>query len=142
MGKIGPIPQLIDTGKSYVGKLRIRAVAWTLGLGLAAAVLIVWTPIGWVPAVGVAVAAAVVTMSKMAARLDKPTCYACGHDLASVLDGPHGIACPSCGSLHQGRRRIATGSVDPRAIAQAEQAAADQLRAEQAGEQAPGPDKA
>jgi predicted RNA-binding Zn-ribbon protein involved in translation (DUF1610 family) len=133
MGKIGPIPQLIDSGKGYVGKLRIKAFAWTLGFGLAAAAVILWTPIGWVPAVGVAVAAAVVTMSKMASRLDRPVCYACGADLAQVADGPQGIACPSCGALHQGRRRMATGTFDPRAIAQAdlgaEQPAADPDRA-------------
>lgn len=129
MGKLPTIPDLVDTGRGYLGKLRLRAFGWTLGFGLAAAALIVWTPIGWIPAVSVAVAAAVMTMSRVAGNLDKPTCYACGTDLAGLDDGPQGIACPTCGSLHQGRRRMAVGEVDPRALADAQAADEDEKTA-------------
>jgi hypothetical protein len=121
MGKRLPkLPELMDTGRGWLGRLRLRAFTWVLGIGIATAAVILFTPISWVPAVGVAVAAAVVTMSKIADRLDKPTCYACGHDLQNQPDGEHGIRCPSCGGLHQGRRRLATGDVDPRSLASAE----------------------
>lgn len=122
MGKLPSIPAVVDSGRAYLSRMRLRALGWTLGFGLAAAAVIVWTPIGWIPAVGVAVCAAVVTMSRMAISLDKPTCYSCGTSLAGLSDGPQGIACPSCGALHQGRRRLASGDIDPREIAAAEAA--------------------
>jgi hypothetical protein len=138
MGKLPSIPQVVETGRSYLGKLRLRALGWSVGIALAAAAVIVWTPIGWVPAVSVAVAAAVVTLSRMATNLDKPTCYACGADLSGSPDGPQGIACPTCGSLHQGRRRLASDQFDERAIAQAQ---ADDAEAEATGSESGEPPK-
>lgn len=120
MGTLPTIPNLVDTGRGYLGRLRLRALGWSLGFGLAAFAVIAWTPIGWVPVVSVAVAAAVMTMSRMATSLDKPLCYSCGADLAGVSDSPQGIACPSCGAVYQGRRRMASGQVDPRAMIQGE----------------------
>ncbi|MCU0689244.1 MAG: hypothetical protein MUE97_05850 [Phycisphaerales bacterium] len=107
MGKIPSIPQVVETGRSYLGKLRLRALGWAVGIGLAAA--------------------AVISLSRVATNLDKPTCYACGTDLSGTPDGPQGIACPTCGSLHQGRRRLASDQFDERAIAQAQ---ADDAEAE------------
>lgn len=111
------IEQLVDTGRGYFGKVRFKVLSLIAGITLAAAAVILWTPIGWVPVVGVAVAAAVVAVNRVGHRLTAPTCYHCGRDLRGVADGEHGILCPGCGSLHQGRRMAMGNRVDPRAAA-------------------------
>ena len=36
MGTLPTIPNLVDTGRGYLGRLRLRALGWSLGFGLAA----------------------------------------------------------------------------------------------------------
>jgi hypothetical protein len=108
------LEHLVDTGRGYFGRVRVKAFSLVLGIALAAAAVILWTPIGWVPVVGVAVAAAVVAVSSVAHRLTEPTCYQCGRNLSGLTGGEHGILCPGCGSLHQGRRMALGNRPDPR----------------------------
>jgi predicted RNA-binding Zn-ribbon protein involved in translation (DUF1610 family) len=109
------LANLVDTGKGWLGHIRVRAMAWVLGIVLATAAVIMWTPVGWIPAVGVAAVAAVMTVSRLGHQLVKPVCYSCGHDLTGVADNEHGILCPTCGALHQGRRMSLGRTLDPRA---------------------------
>ena len=109
------IEHLMDTGRGYFGRIRVRALSVVLGIGLAAAGIILWTGIAWFPVVGVAVAAAVVAVGRVGYRLTEPVCYHCGRDLAGLAGGEHGIVCPGCGALHQGRRMVLGNRPDPRA---------------------------
>ncbi|MFT3684782.1 MAG: hypothetical protein QM783_07590 [Phycisphaerales bacterium] len=108
------LEHLVDTGRGYFGRVRVKAFSWVLGIALAAAAVILWTGIGWVPVVGVAAVAAVVAVSRIGHRLTEPICYQCGRNLSGLSDGEHGIVCPGCGSLHQGRRMALGNRPDPR----------------------------
>ncbi len=59
------------------------------------------SPISWVPVFFGAVAAAAVSLSKTAHRLDKPTCWECGTDLSGEPVGTHGTICRECGAVNQ-----------------------------------------
>jgi DNA-directed RNA polymerase subunit RPC12/RpoP len=115
--KLSPaIEHLVDTGRGYFGRVRVRVFSLVLGIGLAATALVLWTPLGWVPVVGVAVAAAVVAVHRAGHRLIEPVCYHCGKELKGLPDGEHGILCPGCGALHQGRRMALGNRPDPRSV--------------------------
>lgn len=109
------IEHLVDTGRGYFGRVRVKAFSLVAGIGLAAAAVLLWTSLAWVPVVGVAVVAAVVAVNRVGHRLTTPVCYNCGKDLAGMADGEHGIVCPGCGALHQGRRMALGNRPDPRA---------------------------
>lgn len=94
---------LVDTGAAFLSRVRFRAVLWMVGIGLCTWAAILLAGLAWVPVVGVAVAAAAATINKVAHRLDKPVCHACGHDMTHEPLGPAGAVCPTCGSLHQPR---------------------------------------
>src|SRR5438128_19078 len=87
---------------TWLHKARLRALAWLLGTGLAAfgAVALASWPV-W-PVVGVAVAAAVVGINRIAGPLKDPICRTCGASLAGEPIGAYGAACPGCGSVNQG----------------------------------------
>lgn len=100
-GRGTPIAQLIDTGREWFSTLRWKALAYLLGIALATAATILVTGMAWVPIVGVAVAAAAVSLNKVASRLSSPVCWTCGHDLRDQPRTPMGIVCPACGGIHQ-----------------------------------------
>lgn len=108
------LEHLVDTGRGYFGRVRVKAFSVVAGIAIAAAAVIMWTPIGWVPVVGVATVAALMVVNRVGHRLTAPVCYNCGKDLRGLPDGEHGILCPGCGSLHQGRRMAIGNRPDPR----------------------------
>jgi len=109
------LEHLVDTGRGYFGRMRMKALSIAVGIALAATALVLWTPLGWVPVVGIAVWAAVVAVNRTGHRLTEPVCYHCGKELKGLPDGEHGILCPGCGALHQGRRMALGNRPDPRA---------------------------
>jgi hypothetical protein len=86
---------------AYFSRLRLRALAWLLGIALAAFATVAFSGISWIPVVVGAVAAAAVSLSKTAHRLGKPTCLECGTDLTGEPLGTYGIICRECGAVHQ-----------------------------------------
>jgi hypothetical protein len=88
------------TTTAWITRRKYRAVASVAAIAIAAMISIALFAMPWAPVVGVAVAAAAVSVSKLTSRLVEPTCLACGHDLTSEPAGVHGIACPSCGSVN------------------------------------------
>ena len=109
------VAHLVDTGRAWISSLRLRALIWVVGIALATTAAILLTSASWVPVVGVAIAAAAVSINKVAAKLSKPVCWGCGHDLTGVPVGEHGGLCPNCGSVHQPRprRAAADAAIDP-----------------------------
>ncbi len=87
--------------RPYFSRLRLRALAWLLGIALASFATVALSPISWVPVVFGAVAAAAVSLSKTAHRLNKPTCLDCGSDLTGEPVGTHGTICRDCGAVNQ-----------------------------------------
>lgn len=90
-----------DNYTTWMHKIRLRSMAFAVGISLAALGLISLTTLPAWPVVGVAVAAVAFTINRVAQRLSSPTCYACGGSLANAPEGEHGAICPSCGSVHQ-----------------------------------------
>jgi predicted RNA-binding Zn-ribbon protein involved in translation (DUF1610 family) len=115
------LANLVDLGRGYLGRVRWRTFSTVAGIALATAAVVMWTPISWIPAVGVAVVAAAATISRVTKSFAKPVCYACGHDLTSVRDNEHGFVCPSCGSVNTPLRTAMGNEPDPRSIEQIEQ---------------------
>lgn len=104
-----PVSQTPDNLSSrWMRKLRLRALAFIAGLGLAALAMISLTSIPAWPIVGVAVACAAVALNSIAARLDQPTCYSCGTDISKEPIGVHGRICQSCGAINEARDRSPT----------------------------------
>jgi len=84
----------------WMAKLRLRVLAFVLGLVLAViGILSLWAVPVW-SVLGVAVAAAAVAVNSMTAKLSHPTCYACGLDLSETVAGDYGVACPQCGAVN------------------------------------------
>lgn len=93
------------TTLAWMRKLRLRALAYVLGLGLATMAMISLTSIPVWPIVGVAVACVAVALNSIGSRLDRPVCYSCGQDIGSEPIGVHGRICPGCGSINEARDR-------------------------------------
>ena len=91
----------MKTTKAYFSRIRLRALAWLLGIALAAVATVAVSSVSWVPVVFGAVAAAAVSLSNTARRLSKPTCLECGIDLTGEPVGTYGIICRECGAIHQ-----------------------------------------
>ncbi|MGD9690690.1 MAG: hypothetical protein AB7Q91_13500 [Phycisphaerales bacterium] len=93
----------MEGGRAWISTIRWRAAAWVLGIALATVATVMFTGIAVLPAVGVAAAAAVMSINRVATRLAKPVCLGCGLDMTGQPMGPAGAACPSCGLIHQPR---------------------------------------
>lgn len=85
---------------AWINQTKYRALAWVAAIVLATVTTITVIGAPWVPVVGVAVAAAAMSMAKITSRLVQPTCLECGHDLSKEPVSVQGIACPSCGSVN------------------------------------------
>lgn len=85
--------------RAWIRKIKFRALAWLVAILLATIATVVFAGIPAWPAVGFAVAAACISVGKLTTRLLKPTCWECGHDLASVPMSGAGIVCPECGAV-------------------------------------------
>lgn len=86
---------------TLVERIRLRALAWLVALGLAAigAVMFAATPV-W-PVVGVTIAAAAFVVRAASGKIGEAACRGCGKDLQGHASGAYGIACPDCGTLNQ-----------------------------------------
>lgn len=83
----------------WLQKIRLRVLAYALGLILAAlAISSALTIPAW-PIVGVAVAAVVFVINRTASRLADDTCLGCGRAIADLPIGEHGKICPDCGTI-------------------------------------------
>jgi hypothetical protein len=91
---------LRDAPATWIRGIKFRALAWLVAIVLATIATVVLAGVPAWPAIGVAVAAACVSMGKLTTRLLKPTCLECGHDLSGQPIGMQGIACPECGSVN------------------------------------------
>ncbi len=83
----------------WISGLKLKTALWLAAITLATFISITLAGLPWVPMLGVAVAAAAVSVSKITLRLAHPTCFSCGHDLTNQPVGTHGIACPGCGAV-------------------------------------------
>ena len=79
----------------WMARIRLRVLAFVLGLALTAIGLISLTALPALPVLGVAFAAAAVGVNK------QPVCHGCGTPIGDVPPGHYGTACPHCGSLTQ-----------------------------------------
>lgn len=86
-----------------IDRVKLKALACLVALALAAVATVAWMGLPWIPVVGVAVAAAVVSVGRFGDRFSRPICFDCGCDLTGEPLSDFGIACPSCGSVHQPR---------------------------------------
>jgi hypothetical protein len=91
----------MNAPRAYFSRIRLRALAWLLGIALASVATVALSGVSWIPIVFGAVAAAAVSLSKTAQRLGRPTCLECGADLSNEPVGTHGIICRHCGAVNQ-----------------------------------------
>lgn len=92
--------QSAPAGSLWLNRARYKAFAYVGAIAIAAFATISFVGLPALPVVGVAVAAAAVTVSRVTARLAKPTCMSCGQDLKDQPVGTHGVACPGCGAVN------------------------------------------
>jgi hypothetical protein len=90
----------LGTPIAWIRRTKYRALALLLAILLASVATVAFAGAPWLPVVGVAVAAACVSVSKLTIRLVKPTCLDCGTDLSRQPVGVQGIACPNCGAVN------------------------------------------
>lgn len=88
---------------TWMHKTRLKALAFAMGIALAALGVISLTALPAWPVVGVAVAAVAFSVNRIAARLsvDRAMCFGCGQSIADAPEGEHGSICPGCGSINQ-----------------------------------------
>lgn len=89
---------------AWIFRMKLKVLAYLAGIVLATVGTVSLAGVPWLPAVGVAVCAAAVSVGKATGRLGKPTCLSCGSDLSGQPIGAHGMACGECGSVHQPSR--------------------------------------
>lgn len=95
------VAQLKDTGTAFIHKLRWKALGWTLAALLTAFATISFIGGGWIPVLSVALAAAVVSVSRVASSLDQSRCMTCGTPLpASASPDVYGVSCGTCGAIN------------------------------------------
>lgn len=80
-------------------RIRLRALAILLGLGLAVVAMLSLTSLPAWPVVGFAVATVAVALNSVTQRLKSPVCWGCGGDIARLPSGEHGVTCPTCGTV-------------------------------------------
>lgn len=103
----------IHQGLTWLGKIRLRAIVFVIGVPLAVMGAISLSP-AWltVPLVGVALAAVTMSLSKITSRLGEAVCLTCGHDLQGLPPGEHGVACPNCGGLNMPASAVTLARID------------------------------
>lgn len=92
--------QAAQTPMAWIARIKYRALAYVAAIIIATIATITLVGAPWVPVVGVAVAAACMSVSKLTTRLLHPTCLECGHDLSGEPVAIQGIACPGCGAVN------------------------------------------
>lgn len=97
----------------WINRLRLKALAWVLAIGLAAIGAISIFAVPAIPALGVAFAVVAVALNQLGHRLTQPTCYGCGGNLSGQAAGQYGVVCKGCGIINH---------VDPNRLAAAPRA--------------------
>ncbi|MCC7388470.1 MAG: hypothetical protein IT431_06840 [Phycisphaerales bacterium] len=95
----------------WMSRIRLRVLAFTVGLAFTAIALISWAALPVIPVISVAFAAVAVGVNHMTIRLKQPVCHGCGKPLGNAPSGQYGTICRTCGSFTQ------VG--EPRGLAQA-----------------------
>lgn len=88
---------------TWMHKTRLKVLAFSMGIALAALGVISLTALPAWPVVGVAVAAVALTVNRVAARLsvNQAMCFGCGLSIADAPVGEYGSVCPHCGAVNQ-----------------------------------------
>ncbi len=95
----------------WMSRIRLRVLAFLLGLTLTVIGVLSLTALPALPVVGVAFAAAAMAVNSMTSRLKQPTCHGCGGVLREdAPSGQYGVVCPGCGSLTQVGQVRVTGA--------------------------------
>ena len=93
----------------WMSRIRLRVLAFTLGLAFTAIGLISLAAWPALPVLGVAFAAAAVAVNQMTSKLKVPVCHGCGRPLGDAPSGQYGVVCRGWGSLTQvGQVELAT----------------------------------
>ncbi|MFK7758503.1 MAG: hypothetical protein AB8C13_01000 [Phycisphaerales bacterium] len=85
----------------WLQKLRLRVFALLVGLTIAVITVVGMLSVPVLPAIGVALVAAVTMVNSMTTKLSAITCSGCGNDLTQIPAYTYGIICPNCGSTTQ-----------------------------------------
>jgi hypothetical protein len=85
----------------WMSRIRLRVLAFTLGLAFTAIGLISLAAWPILPVIGVAFAAAAVGVNSMTSKLKQSVCHGCGQPLGDTPSGQYGVVCRGCGSLTQ-----------------------------------------
>lgn len=85
----------------WIQRLRLKALALVVAIGLVAIGAISVFAIPAIPALSVAVAVVAVALNQIGHRLAHPTCYGCGSDISGNTPGVYGVVCPKCGTINQ-----------------------------------------
>ena len=85
----------------WMSRIRLRVLAFMVGLAFTAIGIISLTTLPAWPVVGVAVAAAAMAVNSMTSKLKIPICHGCGKPLGDTPGGQYGVVCPKCGFLTQ-----------------------------------------
>lgn len=83
----------------WMSRIRLRVLAFLLGVTLTAIALLSLTALPALPVVGVAFAAVAVAVNSMTSRLKHSVCHGCGQPLGDAPTGQYGVVCSNCGSL-------------------------------------------
>ena len=83
----------------WISGLKLKTALWLVAITCATFVSIALAGLPAIPMIGVAVAAAAVSISKLTLRLSSLTCLSCGKDLSGQPVSSHGVACPGCGAI-------------------------------------------
>ena len=85
----------------WMSRIRLRVLAFMVGLAFTAIGLISLTALPVLPVIGVAFAAAAVAVNTMTSKLKQSVCHGCGDPLGDTPSGQYGVVCPHCGLLTQ-----------------------------------------
>lgn len=92
---------------TWLGKIRLRVLAYVLGIALAVLGVVSLTTIPAWPIVGAAVAVVAMVIHRAGAGLASASCLGCGQSLSQQPEGEHGIICPECGTITRTNDEIA-----------------------------------
>lgn len=99
---LASLPRLMEiTPVPWLHKIRLKILAFLLGVALTAIGVVSLAGIPVWPVVGVAFAAVAVVVNRLSERVGRTTCANCGNALHDILPGEHGILCPRCGAFSQ-----------------------------------------
>ncbi|MBI1190876.1 MAG: hypothetical protein GC200_09385 [Tepidisphaera sp.] len=89
------------TVKSWVQKLRRRALWLVVAVGAISAGLIATTALPAVAVITPAAIAVLVALNSMTAKITETTCLGCGADVSQQPVSARGRICPHCGAVNE-----------------------------------------